>query len=242
MKDLSIPKLLLLTFIPALGIVASFIFFTFLLREVIPPFLCNLFGIVLVMVPFQMGVILYTSKKEYGKYSLKSALTYTQKISKKHFIGSTLFSIAWVTIIFLVLGNIEHEFMFKTLFVFVPDYFKLGDFPNQISLYHINILKVTCVLLLVLNGLLAPIVEELYFRGFLLPRLSRFGKYSPLIITILFSFYHLFSPWENITRIIAMFPYNYLVWKHKNIYIGILTHCFMNLISGALIFVLIFST
>jgi uncharacterized protein len=241
MKNLSISKLLLLTFIPALGMLFSFLFFTLLLRDSVPPLMGALFGIVLVMIPFEIGIIINTSKNEFGKYNLKSALQYTQKISKKQFIGSVAFSIAWTAIVFSILQKIEHDFMYRTIFNFIPEYFKLEDFPNQLSSYSISILKVTSVLTLVLNGLLAPIVEELYFRGYLLPRISIFGKYSPLIITVMFSLYHLFSPWENITRIIAMFPYNYFVWKYKNIYIGIITHCFMNTLSSVFIAVLIFN-
>jgi len=241
MKNLSVPQILLLTFVPAILYLLSFILLTILLKDMLPPYLLCLIGIVLVMVPFQLGVILYTSKKEFGDYSLKSALKYTRKIPKLSFILSVIFSIVWAAVLFSVLQGFEHNFMFQTIFSFVPDYFKLGDFPNQRSLYSTTVLKITCVSGLILNGLVAPIVEELYFRGFMLPRISQFGRYSPLVITVLFSLYHLFSPWENITRIIAMYPYNHLVWKNKNIYIGIIAHCFVNLVGGVMTLLLIFS-
>ncbi len=240
MKQLSIPKLLLFTFIPSLGMLICFLFFSITFKNILPPFLANLFGVILILVPFQLGIILYTSKKEHGKYNLKSALIYTQKISKIRFIISIIFSIIWTVIIFGLLQNIEHQLMFKTIFSFVPDYLKLSDFPNQLHLYSDIVLKITAILVLLLNGILAPIVEELFFRGYLMPRIDRFGKFVPLIITVLFSLYHFFSPWENITRIIGMYPYNYLVWKNKNIYIGIITHCFINIVSGIMVLILIF--
>ncbi len=193
------------------------------------------------MVPFQLGVILGTSKQEFGKCSLKSALVYTQKVPRLNFVLSIVFSIVWAAVIFSLLQGLEHNLMFKTVFSFVPDYFKLGDFPNQVPLYSASVLKLTGVMVLVLNGLVAPISEELYFRGLILPRISRFGKYSPIIVTVLFSLYHFFSPWENITRIIAMYPFNYFVWKNKNVYIGIATHCLINIISGVVVFMMVFS-
>ena len=67
-----------------------------------------------------------------------------------------------------------------------------------------------------------------------MPRISRFGKYAPLAITVLFSFYHLFSPWENVTRILGVFPLAYTVWINKNVYIGIVVHCTLNTISSVL--------
>jgi hypothetical protein len=39
-------------------------------------------------------------------------------------------------------------------------------------------------------------VEEYYFRGYLLPRLSRFGSLAPVINVALFSLYHFFTPWQ----------------------------------------------
>ena len=44
-------------------------------------------------------------------------------------------------------------------------------------------------------------VEELYFRGYLLPRISRLGAWAPLVNTVLFSLYHLFTPWLSVGRI-----------------------------------------
>ena len=44
-------------------------------------------------------------------------------------------------------------------------------------------------------------VEKMYFRGYLLPRISRLGAWAPLVNTVLFSPYHLFTPWLNVGRI-----------------------------------------
>ena len=44
-------------------------------------------------------------------------------------------------------------------------------------------------------------VEEMFFRGYLLPRISRLGAWAPLVNTVLFSLYHLFTPWLNVGRI-----------------------------------------
>ncbi|MFN2272167.1 MAG: lysostaphin resistance A-like protein, partial [Anaerolineae bacterium] len=75
-------------------------------------------------------------------------------------------------------------------------------------------------------------VEEMYFRGYLLPRLSRFGAWAPLINTLLFSLYHFFTPWQNVTRIIALIPMVYVGWWKKNIYLGMIVHCLANTFSA----------
>jgi hypothetical protein len=43
---------------------------------------------------------------------------------------------------------------------------------------------------LLINVILGPVTEELYLRGYLLPRLYRFGIWAPLINISLFSLYH----------------------------------------------------
>ncbi len=94
------------------------------------------------------------------------------------------------------------------------------------------------VLSFVLN-IAIPIIEELYFRGFLLPRMARWGNWAPLISVALFSLYHLWLPWENPTRIIALLPVIYAVqWKH-NIYLSIAVHALLNTIGSIGLLVLV---
>jgi membrane protease YdiL (CAAX protease family) len=59
----------------------------------------------------------------------------------------------------------------------------------------------------VVNAVAGPVVEEVYFRGYLLPRISRFGAWAPLINTVLFSVYHFFTPWQNVGRILGLLPW-----------------------------------
>ena len=79
-----------------------------------------------------------------------------------------------------------------------------------------------------LNGIAGPLVEELYFRGYLLPRIPSRRGWAPLINVILFSLYHFFSPWQNVTRIVALIPLVYTVAWKRNIYLSIFTHCILN--------------
>jgi len=63
--------------------------------------------------------------------------------------------------------------------------------------------------------------------------MNKLGIWAPFINGVLFSVYHFFTPWENITRILAMTPYLYAVWYKKNIVIGIVVHLSLNLVSMA---------
>ena len=75
---------------------------------------------------------------------------------------------------------------------------------ENISDYSPWVLIPAAVLLVLINGIAGPIVEEMYFRGYLLPRLERFDKWAPLINLSLFSLYHFWAPWQVFSRILWM--------------------------------------
>lgn len=84
---------------------------------------------------------------------------------------------------------------------------------------------------LAINGLLGPVVEELYFRGYLLPRMERMGRWAPLVNVTLFSLYHFWSPWQVMARIVGLGPTVYAVRWKRNVYLGIVVHCALNTLS-----------
>jgi membrane protease YdiL (CAAX protease family) len=90
---------------------------------------------------------------------------------------------------------------------------------------------VTFVGYVVFLVVLGPLVEELYFRGYLLPRIGRFGAWAALINVSLFALYHLWKPWDVINLIIILGPMVYVVWRTKDIRIGIALHIALNSIS-----------
>ena len=87
---------------------------------------------------------------------------------------------------------------------------------------------VTAVGYLLVLVILAPLVEELYFRGYLLPRLHRFGIWAPLINISLFATYHFHKPWDLLTLIVILLPMGYAVWRTRDIRIGIAVHIGLN--------------
>ena len=79
----------------------------------------------------------------------------------------------------------------------------------------------------VFGVVIAPTVEEFYFRGYLLPRMGYAGKWAPLLHTFLFGIYHVWTPWMFLTRTLGMLPLAYAV-RWRNLNIGIITHILVN--------------
>jgi membrane protease YdiL (CAAX protease family) len=117
------------------------------------------------------------------------------------------------------------------LLPWLPEWFELRN-PALLAVYPKPVLAVTFGVYLLLNGIVAPIVEEMYFRGYLLPRLSRFGRWSPTIELGLFTLYHFWQPYYWLTQFLALLAVVNAVWWKRNIKLGIVTHMLLNLIGG----------
>lgn len=94
---------------------------------------------------------------------------------------------------------------------------------------------------LVFTGVIGPVVEELYFRGFLLPHLSHLGKKAPILNTVLFSLYHFWTPWQFISRIGFFLPTVWVTWRTKDLRVSLWVHCLANTIVQALVLTAILS-
>lgn len=230
--NLSVTKLLGLIFIPTTILTLAYIFIG-QLQNAIPSILLFFILAFLILFPIELGVVLRASKNRYGSYSLKSAFANQKKMSwwKILIYGVVLFGFAGLmsaTIVpfeTMLTAPLADKFTQS-----IPAYF---DWYNMdyLQQYSKNILLITSVAFFVLNVIVGPIVEELFFRGYLTSRISRFGKWAPVIVTVLFSLYHFWLPFNNLFRIAIFLPAAYFAWKERNIYISIVFHCLCNLFS-----------
>lgn len=93
------------------------------------------------------------------------------------------------------------------------------------------ILIVTAVYYFIFNVVVGPVTEELFFRGYLTSHYEKQGPFTPVLIAVLFSFYHFWLPFSNVFRILAFAPVMYVTYRKKNFYISILFHCICNLLT-----------
>jgi membrane protease YdiL (CAAX protease family) len=172
-----------------------------------------------VLVPVELGFLLYQGKKKTGRFILQGIISYRTPIPWWQYL-------VWVSIIFVIVGAIMtifkpvDSFLQKNLFFWMPD-LNSGLDGN----YSKSILIVTYSMSLIFNVFLGPIVEELYFRGYLLPRMK--GKFPQLLHSFLFAAVHVFTPWMVIARTIGFLPIIFGTTK-KNIYVGMIVHMLCN--------------
>ena len=80
--------------------------------------------------------------------------------------------------------------------------------------------------LVVLVAVLSPVVEELFFRGLLLPRMRAvFGRGDWVANGAIFTAYHLHEPWVMPTTLLTgVFTQAYPAKRFRSIWISIITH------------------
>ena len=187
----------------------------------------------LILTPIELGMILKASKDEYGKYSLQSALAGQEKCSiwKVLIIAFVFFGIAGLLSALIappenqVFAGIRSEILDRLPIGFDwTNYEYMKTFPKPM-------LVITCAYYGIFNVLIGPVTEELFFRGYLTSHYEKQAAFTPIIITILFSFYHLWLPFNNVFRILAFAPPAYAAYKKKSLYISICFHCLCNLFS-----------
>ena len=138
----------------------------------------------------------------------------------------------WAAFIFLVVAPPVDNFFIERFFSWMPESFFLSALLDNLNQYSRTTLLATGIAAVILVGFVGPAIEELYFRGYLLPRLALQGAWAPIVNILLFSLYHLWSPWQYLVRILAMSPLYFAVWKKRNVFLGIIWHVVANVLSA----------
>lgn len=129
-KERSLLEVLFLIFIPTTLTTIVYIIIGFM-QNAIPVlllfFLCALF----VLFPTELGIIIYASKKEYGRYSLKSSFSHHRKMSwlKIFFYGAALFAFSGIG--YLTIAPLENYLVApiaNQLAQLTPEYFNWSNF------------------------------------------------------------------------------------------------------------------
>lgn len=226
-NQLSKLKSIIFHLYPGVVITIAFTLLTpFLIKRGYPPQLGVLLAVVFVAIPLFIAHLLHVRKKE-NRQSIWEVNRYTNRLPLKKLI---LYSLGLVVFMFLVWGITQpiDQIITKKLLNWLPSWYTVQDFKG----YSKNAIEITLILNLALNGVIGPFFEELYFRGYLLPRMAAWGKWAFVINTVFFSLYHLWQPYVYFTLIVALMPMIYLVWKTRDIRLAILTHVLLNIIGA----------
>ncbi len=205
-----------------------------------PPYLGWVVAMCLALAPVELGPLLYLSWKKNGKLSLRGVVHYTEKPLKTGaLVGYVVILIIGLVIATALLTPVD-TFVYNHLFSWIP-FESAGGAGGFLSGYARSTVIVTLVVSLIFTGVILPAIEELYFRGYLLPRLSRAGRWAPVLNMVLFSLYHLWTPWQFITRIGFFLPTVWVTWRKQDLRVSLWVHCLSNTIVQLLTLIAILS-
>ncbi len=178
----------------------------------------------LVLVTAELGWLLHEAHRRTGSWAIAAVMPLRpgRLTWRRTLLVVGLVAWAFAVSALGIGGSIKDSF-----FTWMPGW-ALDPFPAGAGQGGGTANVVTAVGYVVVLVILAPLVEELYFRGYLLPRIGRFGAWAALINVSLFASYHLWKPWDPINLIIILAPMVYAVWRLKDVRIGIAVHIALN--------------
>lgn len=183
-----------------------------------------------VLVPVQLGLIAAAAHRSTGSWRLSGALRYTRRLPRRLLMLLAVATLAWAGLVFAMTAPAA-EVIRTAVFAWWPLELDYAGHLADPDAYDRGILIAAWVVGLVVTSIAVPVVEELYFRGFLLPRIEHLGGWAPVANTVLFAVYHFWSPWQVPTRIAATLPLFVATWRTRAVGLAIVVHVALNLIG-----------
>lgn len=180
-----------------------------------------------ILAPVGMIHLLAKARSLTGHYDLSSVIIYTEKLTLRSMLLWTLGGIVLVILVYVPLYPVGLFFR-TSVFSWLPEwYFNPGFGTDDAAL----VARLFLVAILI-DGLVGPVVEELYFRGYLLARMRHLKGWAPIVNGALFGIYHFWQPHNLIALVGVGIVLSYIVWKTRNVYLGIIIHCLLNVLGA----------
>jgi membrane protease YdiL (CAAX protease family) len=201
-------------------------------RAGLPPVWGLLAGTLLVMAPLELALARRLAATGDGRLGASPA-SVDQRLSRSD-VGALLLAASLSGLAPGLVVWLEPRWR-ERLFSWLPEWFVAS--PGDLGDYSSTMAGVTVVLWLLSNVLVGPAVEEVYFRGFLLPRLPAGRLVACTANSALFAVYHLWQPQAVLTIFVFSLPLALLVSVRGKPVLAVLVHCGVN----AAAFVVLFS-
>lgn len=186
-------------------------------------------GIGLVIVPLELGCLAIVAHRTTGSWSPLALTDYKSRLPSKRLLPLAMALAIWFILTLIAWISLLEGWVVNQLPSWIPESILQfaqttadGDLPSA------GVIAALLVIAFVCNGLLGPMTEELYFRGYLLPRMDRYGIWAPLLSTLLFSIYHVWTPWRWTQIVIGFLPLALAAWRTRSIYVSMIAHVTVN--------------
>jgi len=181
----------------------------------------------LVLAPIELGLLLRAAHRATGRWSLRalpSVIAYRRPLTRRMILViPVLFLLALgVGTAYQPVGNA----ISGALTGIYPHWLIAGN--NAPGGFSKVVLVSTLLATLAVDGVINPTVEELYFRGYLLPRLPVAGWPAIPVSAALFSLQHYWQPWNWLLIFGLELILTTLVVRLRCVRLGIVMHILGN--------------
>jgi len=224
---------ILLHLLPGVPLVVGyFIFAAVLARFGLPNILALMLTTILVEVPVIWWLLIRLGRRESdGSVDWRALFPWRRSVPVWQILLVGLPLIVFSMLMIAGVGPAVEDVIRPTLFGWVPDWFVLRPDPAMFATMSRELALATWVLTLFGLALLGGVTQELYFRGFLLPRMNHHGSWAPALNALLFAVFHLTSPWSWPAFFVMVLPWAYVVRWKESVQLGLFIHVGMLLLQ-----------
>ncbi len=217
---------------PGLAVAVGYAVFAAVLTAIgLPNMMALMLAVLLVEAPLLYWLMRRASTRKLGHVDWTWILPWKQRTPAWVYIvvglPLILFSVAVIAGVTPAIGDV----IFERLFSELPDWFALRQDPDMFAGLSRTTLWLMWAGSLVAFVLVGGVMQEVYFRGFLLPRLERLGHWGPVLNAGLFAVYHFVTPWSWPGFFIMVVPWAYVVRWRRSLQLGIFIHVGMLLVQ-----------
>ncbi len=193
----------------------------------LPPML-GLYVAAACVAALELAFLLSQGRRLRGRWTLAGVVAYRAPLPAWQYLVLVPALLVWSVVVAALVYSLLEVQVREALVAWLPAWMA----PPSLAGISAAAVWAICAVDVVVRALAAPAIEELYFRGYLLPRMDELKAWAPAVHTVLFSLQHFVEPWGNLQRIIAMLPMAYSVRWKRNVYLSIAWHCALNLLSS----------
>src|SRR5215471_10896794 len=184
----------------------------------------------LVLTPIELGLLLRAAHRDTGRWSLRAlstVLAYRRPLTRRMILLIPV--LVGIACAIVVAYTPVKNAIGGGLTGIYPHWLIASD--NAPAGFSKAVLVSTLLATLAIDGVINPTVEELYFRGYLLPRLPVAGWRAIPLSAALFSLQHYWEPWNWLLIFGLQLILTTLVVRLRCLRLGIVMHILTNSFS-----------
>jgi hypothetical protein len=201
-------------------------------RLKVPNLLALMIAVLVAEVPVSWWVMVRRVRRETGgRFTLADAFPWRGRVPWWQFLVIGIPVLLFSLVMMGGVGPQVGEALRGAFFSWVPEWLVMRPDPRIFAGLSRTVTLAIWVLGLVSFTLIGGFTQELYSRGFLLPRMAHLGSWAPVLNALLFAVFHLASPWSWPAFFVIVLPWALLVWWKRSIQIGLFVHVGMLLLQ-----------